>query len=161
MQSINIPVDLNKNVLTTCTFMFRLVCIIEPSFFKTTSGMYCRPFMGRHLVDYVIIFNRLYRPWYNFLTKLCVHPPNELEVFCLPFFTVYRASFWYTVECQHLVAFMKHSGIGLLQLLNSWHISLPPLLVIVSTSAAMASLFPSNKAMLLHALPNLRDQIGT
>ena len=38
------------SVLTTCTFMFRQVCIIEPSFFKTTSGMYRRPFKGQHLV---------------------------------------------------------------------------------------------------------------
>ena len=38
------------SVLTTCTFMFRPVCIFEPSFFNTTSGMHCRPFEGRHLV---------------------------------------------------------------------------------------------------------------
>ena len=30
--------------------MFRQVCIIEPSFFNTTSGMHRRPFEGRHLV---------------------------------------------------------------------------------------------------------------
>ena len=38
------------SVLTTCTFMFRQVCIIEPSFFNAASGMYRRPFKGRHLV---------------------------------------------------------------------------------------------------------------
>ena len=42
------------SVLTTCTFMFRRVCIIEPSFFNTTSGMHRRPFEGRHLVSIVI-----------------------------------------------------------------------------------------------------------
>ena len=40
----------HTSVLTTCTFMFRQVCTIEPSFFKTTSGMHRRPFEGRHLV---------------------------------------------------------------------------------------------------------------
>ena len=30
--------------------MFRQVCIIEPLFFKTMSGMHRRPFEGRHLV---------------------------------------------------------------------------------------------------------------
>ena len=39
------------SVLTTCTFMFRQVCTIEPLFFKTTSGMHRRPFEGRHLVS--------------------------------------------------------------------------------------------------------------
>ena len=38
------------SVLTTCTFMFRQVCIIEPSYFMTTSGMHSRPFEGRHLI---------------------------------------------------------------------------------------------------------------
>ena len=38
------------SVLTICTFIFRQVCIIEPSFFKTTSGLHRRPFEGRHLV---------------------------------------------------------------------------------------------------------------
>ena len=37
------------SVLTTCTFMFLEVCTIEPSFFKTTSGVYRRPFESRHL----------------------------------------------------------------------------------------------------------------
>ena len=36
------------SVLITCTFMFRQVCTIEPSFFNT-SGMHRRPFGGRHL----------------------------------------------------------------------------------------------------------------
>ena len=38
------------SVLTTCTFMFRQVCIIEPSFINATSGMHRRPIEGRHLV---------------------------------------------------------------------------------------------------------------
>ena len=38
------------SVLTTCTFLFRQVCTIEPSFFKAASGMHPRPFEGRHLV---------------------------------------------------------------------------------------------------------------
>ena len=38
------------SVFTTCTFMFRQVCTIGPSFFNTTSGMHRRPFEGRHLV---------------------------------------------------------------------------------------------------------------
>ena len=33
---------------TTFIFMFRLVCTIEPSFFKTTSGMHRLPFEIRH-----------------------------------------------------------------------------------------------------------------
>ena len=45
--SIKIHVGLNIYVLTTCTFMFRQVCIIEPSFFNTTSGMHRRPSEGR------------------------------------------------------------------------------------------------------------------
>ena len=38
--------------------MFRQVCIIEPSFFNMTyaSGMHRRPFEGRHLVIYKIVF---------------------------------------------------------------------------------------------------------
>ena len=38
------------SVLTTCTFMFRQVCIIEPSFFNTTLGMHRRQIEGRYLV---------------------------------------------------------------------------------------------------------------
>ena len=38
------------SVLTTCTFTFRRVCTIEPSFLKTTSAMHRRLFKGRHLV---------------------------------------------------------------------------------------------------------------
>ena len=38
------------SVLTTCTFMFRQFCTIEPSFFNATSGMHRRPIEGRHLV---------------------------------------------------------------------------------------------------------------
>ena len=38
------------SVLTACTFVFGQVCTIEPSFFKTTSGMHRLPFEGRHLV---------------------------------------------------------------------------------------------------------------
>ena len=38
------------SMLTTCTFMFRQVCTTEPSFLRTTSGMYRRQFEGRHLV---------------------------------------------------------------------------------------------------------------
>ena len=38
------------SVLTTSTFMLGQVCTIEPSFFKTTSGMLLRPFEGRYLV---------------------------------------------------------------------------------------------------------------
>ena len=44
------------SVLTTCTFMFRQVCTIEPSFFNTTSGMHRRPLEGRHLVNYLFPF---------------------------------------------------------------------------------------------------------
>ena len=42
------------SVLTTCTFMFRQVCTIKPSFFKTTSGMRRRLFEGQHLVTFNI-----------------------------------------------------------------------------------------------------------
>ena len=44
------------SVLTSCTFMFRQVCTIEPSFFKTTSGMHRRPFEGRYLVGIYVFF---------------------------------------------------------------------------------------------------------
>ena len=52
MQSIDIHVGLSIaiSVLTTCTFMVRQVCIIEPSFFNATSGMHRRPIEGRQLV---------------------------------------------------------------------------------------------------------------
>ena len=57
MLSINIHVGLN-----ICSFMLRQVCTIEPLFFETTSGIYRRPFEGRHLVmlglfSYVILIN--------------------------------------------------------------------------------------------------------
>ena len=42
------------SVLTTCTLMLRQVCIIEPSFFNTPSGLHRRFFEGRYLV----LFNR-------------------------------------------------------------------------------------------------------
>ena len=48
----------NISVLTTCTFMFRQVCIIELSFFKRTSGMHRRSFEGRHLVLYFVFIRR-------------------------------------------------------------------------------------------------------
>ena len=38
------------SVLTTCKFMIRKVCTIEPSFFNATSGMHHRPLEGRNLV---------------------------------------------------------------------------------------------------------------
>ena len=38
------------SVLTPCTFMFRQVCIIEPSFSNATWGMHRRPIKGWHLV---------------------------------------------------------------------------------------------------------------
>ena len=52
MQSMNIHVGLNIgiSVLTTCTFLFRQVCIIEPSFFNATSEMPRRPFDSRNPV---------------------------------------------------------------------------------------------------------------
>ena len=60
MQSINIHVAMSQHisVLTTCTLMFRQVCIIEPSFFKMAyaSRMHRPPFEGRHLVIYKIVF---------------------------------------------------------------------------------------------------------
>ena len=34
--------------------MFRQLGTIEPSFFKTTSGMHRPPFEGRHLVYYIV-----------------------------------------------------------------------------------------------------------
>ena len=43
------------SVLTTWKFMFRQACIIEPSFFNTTSGMHLRLFEGRHLVFKIIL----------------------------------------------------------------------------------------------------------
>ena len=53
MQSINIQLGLNIiSVLTTCTFIFRHVCIIEPWFFNMTTGMHRRPIEGRHLVSF-------------------------------------------------------------------------------------------------------------
>ena len=43
----------HTSVLTACIFfVFRQVCTIESSFFKTTSGMHNFPFEGRHLVLY-------------------------------------------------------------------------------------------------------------
>ena len=60
MQSMNIHEGLNIYVLTTCTFIFRQVCTIEHSFFKTTSGMHRHPFEFRHLAILVIsYFNSL------------------------------------------------------------------------------------------------------
>ena len=57
MLFMNIHVGLKHiSVLTTCTYMFRQVCIIEPLFFNTASGMHRRPFEGRHLVCYVANF---------------------------------------------------------------------------------------------------------
>ena len=58
MQSINIHVGLNIaiSVLATCTFMFRQVCTIELSLFKTTTRMHRRPFEACHLVFLVILF---------------------------------------------------------------------------------------------------------
>ena len=40
--------------------MFRQVCTIEPSFFKTTSGMHRPPFEGRYLVWSIIDENSTY-----------------------------------------------------------------------------------------------------
>ena len=39
------------SVLTTCTFTFRQVCTIEPSFLNTTTEMHRLLFEGRHLVQ--------------------------------------------------------------------------------------------------------------
>ena len=46
------------SVLTTCTFMFQQVCIIEPSFwnFRQASGMHRRFFEGQHLVRWFSSF---------------------------------------------------------------------------------------------------------
>ena len=40
--------------LTTCTYMFRQVCTMGPSFFNTKSGMHRRLFEGRHLVFFIV-----------------------------------------------------------------------------------------------------------
>ena len=58
MRSINIHVGLSQHisVLTTCTFMYRQVCTIEPSFFNMTSGMHRRLFVGRHVVLHFVCF---------------------------------------------------------------------------------------------------------
>ena len=53
IQSINIQLSSRSqhiSVLTACTFMFRQVFIIEPSFFSTTWGMHRRLIDDRHLV---------------------------------------------------------------------------------------------------------------
>ena len=42
------------SVLTTCTFKFRQVFTIEPSFFKITCVMNRRPFEGEYLVVYLL-----------------------------------------------------------------------------------------------------------
>ena len=54
-------------VLTTCTFM--LVCTIEPSFLRTTSGMHRRLFEGRHLVwlYFAIWFCYTIKHWFTIL----------------------------------------------------------------------------------------------
>ena len=57
MLSMNIHEGLKHiSVLTSCTYMFRQVCIIEPSFFNTLSEMHRRSFEGRHLVSCVANF---------------------------------------------------------------------------------------------------------
>ena len=48
----HVSLNIIISVLTTCTFMFRQACTIEPSFFKMTSGMHLRLFKGQHLVFY-------------------------------------------------------------------------------------------------------------
>ena len=79
------------SVLTTCTIMFRQVCTIEPSFFKTTSGMHRRPFEGRHLVSvsYTIEIKRLILRSFIILTvqkcdlfTLSIQS-NHWEIYCL------------------------------------------------------------------------------
>ena len=40
--------------------MFRQVCIIEPSFFKTLSGMHRRPIECRHLVHYLKLYEKVF-----------------------------------------------------------------------------------------------------
>ena len=61
------------SVLTTCTFMFQQVCTIEPSFFNTTSGIYHRPFEGRHLVLIVIYFLKQLPSFKNYTKGLCIN----------------------------------------------------------------------------------------
>ena len=45
------------SMLPTCTFMFRQVCTIKPSFFRTTCGMHRRPFKDRHLDIYIFLYS--------------------------------------------------------------------------------------------------------
>ena len=40
--------------------MYRQVCTIEPSFYKTTSGMHRRLLEGRHVVTTVQIFSDIF-----------------------------------------------------------------------------------------------------
>ena len=69
------------SVLTTCTFMFRQVCTIEPSFFNMTSGMHYRPFEGRHLVPYYAFpsSGEAYRD-----RQLTTNFELWVEIFCVP-----------------------------------------------------------------------------
>ena len=80
----NHPRSQHISVLTTCTFMFRQLGTIEPSFFKTTSGMHRRPFEGQHLVffgsveptelainrDLNVIWWHLYVVWWRVYVSL-------------------------------------------------------------------------------------------
>ena len=66
-------------VLTTCTFMFRQVCISEPWFFETTSGMHRLPIEGWHLVSTCFNVlrtktskNFLHHLFINFFIELCI-----------------------------------------------------------------------------------------
>ena len=78
MQSININVGFNIYHIT-CTFMFRQVCTIEPSFFNATSGMHRRPFEGRHLVS--CLFLKVWGVSSLFITGYCGGFPFKFSIY--------------------------------------------------------------------------------
>ena len=58
------------SLLTTCTFVFRQVCTIEPSLFDATSGMHRRPFEGRHLVTWWRVLHITNITWVIFVIEV-------------------------------------------------------------------------------------------
>ena len=64
----------HTSVLTTCTFMFRQICTIEPSFFKTISGMHRCPIEGPHQIGYFSPKKSL-KSLHIFITKMCFNSP--------------------------------------------------------------------------------------
>ena len=66
--------------------MFRQVCIIEPSFFKTTSGMHRRPFDVRHLVYYYRFFQTSLKMLTHSSSTMCSKCPRFFGFLVFTFF---------------------------------------------------------------------------